>query len=260
MSELPVSFNDERRGFFVYHGNVLGFGGYIRRPECRSLGTHAVAIVPPSGGESYSRVKNFNYKGIVTFDEASAYATGNESDDAYNMLATVTIKNFNYFGYIHADLIVARVSSVHKKLTPEEIADKSREDVLNEARLSLQGTMMQGLTVGGKDHNIGFDTSRFDRCERYEHIVEAFPKGCHKYKGDSDKLPSVVRTSLAANASAVIEHDFGDVFGKIYVGELIVQRGHVRINMLRFELGSPVDGGGSAGSGEGNGTEMPPPP
>lgn len=246
-----MSFNDNEKGWFVYHGNALGFGGHLKRPECACLGTHAMAIVPPSGGESYSIVKNFNYKGIVSFDEASAYATGNESRDARNMLATVTIKNFNFLGYIHADLIVARISSVHEK-------KRQKFGEVSEARLSLQGSRVDGLTVGGTSHDVRLDTSRFDKCETFDDVANEFPDGSQKYMGDQS--PSIVRGSLAGAADAVMDEDAGDVFGRIYLAEFIAQRGHVRLNMLRFELGSPVEGGATVASGEGNGTEMPPRP
>ena len=49
-------------------------------------------------------------------------------------------------------------------------------------------------------------------------------------------------------------------FGKIFIGEVIIQRGYRRISMLRMELGCGTGGGGTVGGGEGNGGEIPPAP
>ena len=47
-------------------------------------------------------------------------------------------------------------------------------------------------------------------------------------------------------------------FGTIAIGEVILKEQQRTVNMLRFNLGSPIDGSGTACSGTTNGSEMVP--
>jgi hypothetical protein len=55
---------------------------------------------------------------------------------------------------------------------------------------------------------------------------------------------------------------FGNViivpqFGKLFFGEVIMKNGLRHVTMLRFQLGSPLGGGGTVGGGTGNGSTWP---
>src|SRR5947199_3333865 len=93
---------------FAYHAQGVGLSASMTRPCCEIIPSLATASLSITGGESYSTVRDYNWKGLITFDEASAYATGNvhhknvhrkyEDDDddrVYNTLSTVTVRNLN---------------------------------------------------------------------------------------------------------------------------------------------------------------------
>ena len=49
-------------------------------------------------------------------------------------------------------------------------------------------------------------------------------------------------------------------FGKLFLGEILIEHGRRTLTMVRFELGSPVAGTGAVVALDGNGRPYPPPP
>src|SRR6202012_644573 len=72
---------------FAYHAQALGLSASLTRPCCENIPALAMASLSMNGGESYSTVRNYDWKGLVSFDEASAYATGSMDHGAYNTLS-----------------------------------------------------------------------------------------------------------------------------------------------------------------------------
>src|ERR1043166_4264818 len=107
---------------FAYHGHAVGLSGSFTKPSCEIIPSLAMAALSATGGESYSTVRDYNWKGLISFDEASAYATGSSEPGkdkdgkdciVFNTLSKVTLKNLNVANMVHAGLVVARVSSKH---------------------------------------------------------------------------------------------------------------------------------------------------
>jgi hypothetical protein len=238
------------RGSYLYHGSAFGFGAQFTHPTKSTIPTQAVAIVPPSGGESFACVKDYDYNCIVTFDEATAYAAGTEDPDgSHNTLASVTIRNFNFLNMVHAELIVMRITTKHPP------SRGKAGDPLPEAEISFRGSHVQGLYVGGARPALNFDTALFDECVTFDRLrARTDDKRCFSHVKGGD--PTVIHTSLTGNPDPIEIPDFG----RIFIGEVIAQRGYRRVNMLRFDLGCSVGGSGTAGGGEGNGTDIPPAP
>ena len=114
---------DKKAKSFAYHAQSLGLSAALTKPCCENIPSLAMASLSMTGGESYSTVSNYSWKGLISFDEASAYATGSMDHGAYNTLSTVTVRNLNVANMVHADLVVARVTSKH-------IPDRDRKSVV----------------------------------------------------------------------------------------------------------------------------------
>lgn len=239
-------------GVYLYHGHAFGFGAQFVHPTKTTIPTQATAIVPPTGGESFSCVKNFDYNCIVSFDEASAYATGSEGrDGSRNTLATVSIRNFNFLNMVHADLIVMRIITKH---APAGTAKPG--EPLPEAEVSFRGSQIQNLWVGGSTERkrTAFNHDLFEECSTFERLMErSDQKRC--YNHCRTEGPSLIHTSLTGELDPIEIPDFG----RIFIGEVIATRGARQVNMLRFELGCSVGGSGTTGGGQGNGSDIPPP-
>src|SRR4051794_4493730 len=90
-----MSSTEKPHGSFAYHAQAIGFSAALTRPAQENIAGLASVSLSQTGGESYSTVRDYSYKGLITFDEASAYVTGSKDGGEYNTLSTVTIRNLN---------------------------------------------------------------------------------------------------------------------------------------------------------------------
>jgi hypothetical protein len=137
---------------FAFNASALAFGGRIQQPSCSVIPSQASVALAPSGGEGYETIRNFDYKGIITFDEASVYVAGSEEHgNIRNTLASVTIKNLNVLNLFHAESLSSRVSSRHVL----------GED---EGEITFQGTSIENLRIGGRKATVRFDHDFYALC------------------------------------------------------------------------------------------------
>jgi hypothetical protein len=158
---------------FAYHGTAVAFGARLERPVPDIIPSQASAVLAPAGGEGMAVVRNFDYKGIISFDEARSYVAGSfekahagEPEDSYNTLATVTIRNLNVGNMLLADSIVARVSSKHV-VKAGVIAD--------EGEITFDGSLIEGVRIAGLRGNINLDAGLFARYPTFTSFTNDFP-------------------------------------------------------------------------------------
>ncbi|MEO8032889.1 MAG: hypothetical protein ABI837_00535 [Acidobacteriota bacterium] len=268
---------------FAYHGNAMAFGARIERPTTDVIPSQASVVLAPCGGEGTATVKNFNYKGIITFDEANSYVAGSSEtlrgDDGqetrvYNTLATVSVRNLNIANMFFAESIVARVSSRHDGL----------QDV--EGKITFDGSMMEGVRIAGYKGDVTLDTSLFARYPTYDSFVsglqeknqdvtdrapmfgwQAGKNARGPQKGSGGLVSATLLDSLTHRIPDVSEfkpdrrpHIYRDgfgirvqEFGTIYLAEVHMKPGQRRLSMLRFDLGCPLCGDAAGPIVEGNG-------
>ena len=293
---------------FVYHANALAFGGVIKKPSCDVIPSQASVVLAPSGGEGWQTVRNFNYKDIITFDEASAYVGGSQRGRYRNTVATTMIRNLNLMNMIQIELLVARVTSEHLAV------DDGEQSPCSEPQFTFEGSLMENVRIAGRRAEVALDHSVFSRYATYSSFVQAFGEDAiaedkllgrqstaevegplaarygKRFCWPADQCQkgapgknSVIRCSLVEDIPGIPEtdEDFSDDevvrrndrtqpvrrngyivriadFGTLAVGEVILKDNQRTVNMLRFNLGSPIDGSGTACSGTSNGSEMVP--
>lgn len=246
---------DYRALSFAYHAQSVGFSATLTKPCCENIPAQGIASLSSTGGESYSTVRDYNWKGLITFEEASAYATGSEDHGAYNTLSTVTVKNLNIANMVHADLVIARVTSKH---IPGEA----------EGHVTFTGSMIQNLVIAGRSVDVMIDDKAF--CD--DATDNATYKGS-TYEGLSSNEgltmlgrcrpePYIWKDDANRVLSCSLATKVGDTdgftinipeFGTIYVAQVLVKPSYRRISMLRFRLGCPIGGDAEVGGGETNG-------
>ncbi len=266
---------------FFYNAHGSAIGGTITRPVVRSIDTGAATALPPYGGYSSAQHENFAIDNIIRFDKAYTTVAGNykQADDTYNSLVTVTIEGLNVLDTVTADRIVARISSRYK---PGE----------DETNVVFVGSQYENLRVAGHQIQVEMDgdvfcqhgtlgafKNRFKQDQTFRRSISKqfmwtdvdekapdFIKQRYKWC-TPDSLPEskgLVQCSLVK----AVHHDcqelqsFGNVlilpqFGVMYLGEVMMKEGGRRLSMMRFDLGSPVDGQVDVGTGEGNGSAYP---
>lgn len=232
---------------FAYHAQGVGLAASMTRPCCEIIPSLATASLSITGGESYSTVRDYNWKGLITFDEASAYATGNvhhkDEGRVYNTLSTVTVRNLNIANMVHAELVVARVTSEHH---PGDA----------EGRITFAGSMIRNLVIGGRRMDVELDEAPFTNNPTYTGFSDSFKKLRGQAVEYHDEHKQVLSCSLATRIGDTKDFVIHiPEFGRIYVAQVIMKPGYRRISMLRFALGSPIAGSLEVGGGETNGVE-----
>src|SRR5438067_5388394 len=153
---------------FVYTANALAFGGALRKPSCEIIPSQASVVLAPSGGEGSQTVRNFNYKGIVTFDEASVYVAGSQNGRYRNTVATTLIRNLNLMNMVHIELLCARVTSEHLA------ADEGEQSPVDEPEFTFEGSILDNVRIAGRPTKITLDHSVFSRYPKHTDFVKAF--------------------------------------------------------------------------------------
>ena len=185
---------------FAYHGNAVAFGASIVRPTYDIIPSQASAVLCPSGGEASAIVRNFDYKGIISFDEAKSYVAGSfEGDEgrktgAYNTLATTTIRNLNIANMLHVELLVARVSSKHSVI--DGVASE-------EGEITFDGSLMEGLRIGGIKSDVTLDPQVFSDYPTFDSFTSGFPAD-PRFKAKSELFWSDPKSKAALAGGATV--------------------------------------------------------
>jgi hypothetical protein len=181
---------------------------------------------------------------------------------------------------VTADLVVAKLLTEHY---PDE----------EEPRISVAGSDIKNLRVNGTPVQVEFDLplfdhfnthakfkSRFDQDTTFKkqmrqqfmwgdletEDVPEFLQEQYKFTEAQKSLPeskgivpcSVIKSVQAGNGFRVHRHVLAiPNFGKVFLGELLLQKHARRLTMMRFALGSPVAGQIAVCGADANGSGWP---
>ena len=148
---------------FAFNASAVAFGARFEQPDNTIIPSQASAALAPTGGEGYQTVSNFNYKGIITFDEASVYVSGSTHGTVRNTLASVTIKNLNVLNLLHVDLLSSRITSRH------ELGE-------DEGEITVHGSSADNLRIAGKPVKVNFNHDFYARYSTYAKFSDALAK------------------------------------------------------------------------------------
>ncbi len=234
---------------FAYHAQAIGFSASLYRPTSENIPGQASVSLSQTGGESYSVIRNFDWKGIFHFDEASAYVTGSSDAEqrVYSTLSTVTVRGLNLANMVTADQIIARVSSRHER-------DPKTGNLMDEAKITLEGSSFQNLRIAGRPVQVKLDTASCSNISL--DAARRLAEGNGGVLSDQAVSCSIACGSAVDGLSAEKGKITIPEFGTIYLATVIFKHDYRRISMLRAELGCPIGGGVEVCGGEGNGTEI----
>jgi hypothetical protein len=148
---------------FAFNASALAFGACFEEPDNSIIPSQASVALASTGGEGYETVSNFNYKGIITFDEASVYVSGSMHGTIRNTLASVTIKNLNVLNLLHVDLLSSRITSRHELGKAE-------------GEITFHGTSADNLRIAGKQVQVNFNHDFYSRYSTHETLSKALAK------------------------------------------------------------------------------------
>jgi hypothetical protein len=277
---------------FLYHASAVGLAGEIRRPFQHNIDAQAATALPRYGGHAAGQLKSFELGGVVAHSGVSTEVTGvyQPHTNSFETNVRSTVNGFNLEGVLTCQLLTSSIHSSH----PAE-PDKPGEPPV-EPSISVAGSEIRGLVIAGREivleprldfyskfvtmtglreyykENAGFRED-FERSAYVgqeaalpEDVRHYFPWRRHK---TSSKLHeynqmTIVPLYTVKNPSEPGFEVYGNVirvknFGRIHLGELIIEPKRRRLLMMRADMGSPCEGGTCAGCSDGNGSVTPPP-
>jgi hypothetical protein len=276
-----------------YHADACAFGGYFRRPIEHVIAPQAPMSLPPSGGYGFARAENFRIEGLVSFKSAFTQVSGHLSKKdrgGWVTLVTAVVEGFNALDIVTADRLCAQISTEHplEGDNPKVTFLGTSFDNLKIAGYPIKVTLDfricdQGNGDGYPDEPCVADKGFLKRVgEQYRQMNNAgkmpdwvkdrtipdFIK--ERYQDGQVGKSGAVVSSVVRAASVVKEPDetfpgrpFGNVFevpnfGRVFLGELLVDCKSYQLTMVRLELGCSADGQNSTASSKANGGTYPP--
>ncbi|MCS7025874.1 MAG: hypothetical protein NZV14_13815 [Bryobacteraceae bacterium] len=276
---------------YVYTANAYALGGFLRRPFQQVINVPAASSLSWVGGFQSSESGPFQLNGILSFQRAYTQVSGSVDNrgavPVYNAQATAVLEDFRLQEVVSAKRVVAQLST--------KIRTDNRNPVpSSEHEFSFSGTHFEELRINGQaidaDLNLDFwkDCPTQSALRQRYHDDPSARSELNAICGWKDHLKNCPLLDRAdpewtrkfsdeeiperggAIAATLLKHPIHvrggytegfairiPDFGKIYLAEIIVENRSRRLNMLRFELGSPNEGEFAAGGVAGNGTWYP---
>ena len=277
---------------FFFHGHGVGLGGVITRPFQHLIDSKGAASLPITGGKATAAFgkhvvpdvkdpKSADLPKVVSIEETLTEVQGTlDADNVYRTRVTTTVHGLNVRDRVTADLVVAKLLTEHY---PNE----------DEPRISVAGSEIKNLKVDGVPVEVDFHLSLFEEHNTHAKFKNRFDDDANFRTQmrrqflwgdvDGDGVPDFLEEQYKfTNAQKSLPESKGIVpcsvvkgvkggkgfrafnhvlvipdFGKLFLGELLMQPQARQLTMMRFELGSPVAGRISVSGGQGNGVPWP---
>jgi hypothetical protein len=224
-----------------YHADTTAFGGHIYTPFDRMVPVIAPLSLPPVGGYAVARAEKYCLEGIFSFESAYTQVAGSVSrkNRAWTTLATAAVEGLNILDVISADRIVAQIATEHP-----------RDDRF--PKVTFIGTQFENLRIAGYPVEITVDPNLLGQNPG----VDQFPKVAiiddesftNKWDNSQLKQRAAIRCSVVTEVKKVpCKPPFGHVLeipdiGKVFLGELLLDRYTYRLIAIRLELGCTTCG------------------
>jgi hypothetical protein len=238
---------------YVHNGHGHALSGHITRPFDHQIEVQAGMSLPSTGGIGHSRVENFRFQDYVSFTAGHTYVAGSKSGQGtYTTLVTAAVENLNILDIVTADRVVARLVSHHK-------LDGDKPEP-GEPLITVLGSQIENLKISGCPVDLQFEDDLFVRLNTFDLLKKEFDANAGFRKMAADRFvttpPRVPADSrgvflcslvkdMKINCSGVkvVGHAFEvPEFGRVYIGEVLVQYSKRTVTMLRVELGCPIIG------------------
>jgi hypothetical protein len=254
---------------FFYHANAHAFSGHLTRPIDHLIEVQAGITLPTTGGHGSARVENFRFNEQISFKAGYSQVSGSEKfvkdgdrvKCIHTTLASAVVEGLNILDIVTADRVVSRLASSYESgEEPESVWLGSRFENLHIAGCKIDVELHHEFLP--KLKTFALARTEFENNEEFRKMADS-PLGLWKLPKRIEPhgviCCSLVKTLKPAKCPGV-EHlgHHGHVlvvpeFGKIHLAELMITHGSKTLTMIRFELGSPNGGGGTAGQSGTNG-------
>jgi len=262
-----MSLEPARR--FHYHANAHVLSAVFTRPLQHLVEVQGASSLSTTGGHGSALVEDFRFQHFLSVKRGYTHVSGSpqeiEGKTHFTTLATAVAEGLNILDVVTADRIVARFSSNH-----------TLDDT--EPNFTLIGSKFENLQIAGCKTDVEIDVGFFQNIPTFEAAIKEYKSNSEfrKMVGDPFEsneawpdperngaiLCSIVNLKKMNTACPGVTrkgHCFIiPKFGKLFLGEILLQYGRRTLTMVRFELGSPVSATGTAIQLDSNGQPIPP--
>lgn len=264
---------------FYYHASASPFGGSFNHPVESILPSHGSSSLPQAGGHASSSMGPLHLDDIASCQAASSKIFGgiHKKNGSWTTMVTSIVEGLNVLEVVKADRVVSKVAVEHPREGhhPTVTFVGSHFDNLRIAGVRVNPVLEHHpvASARGKFPNVPAteDKAFINRAiSQSQRMIKA--KGVPDWveprygwvssEKERSKKGFVVCSLVDEVEGAKPGSSFGHVvpvpgFGNVFLGELIVCRGHFRLTMIRIEMGCPADGTVSIGTGCSNGFPIP---
>jgi hypothetical protein len=261
---------------FHYHANAHVLGANFSRPLMDSIDVLGATSLPTNGGHGRATVENFRFQNFVSVKHGYSHVSGSpqeaEGKKHYTTLVTAVAEGLNILDVVTADRVVARFASSHTL----DVATGKFDDA--EPNFSLLGTRFENLQIAGCKTDVEIDFDLFHRIPTFEAAIKEYKNSKEFKKIVEDPFESTESWPDPTKSGAILcsivkckkmttqcpgvdrkGHCFIiPKFGKLFLGEILVEYGRRTLTMVRFELGSPISASGTFVQLSSNGSPIPP--
>jgi len=272
-----------------FHADASALGGYLERPIEQTIPLQAPLSLSPAGGYGSARGENFRLEGVLSYKSAYTQVSGRLSkkqEGGWVTLVTSVVEGLNVLDVITVDRISAQISTEH----PLE-GDNPRVTFLG---TSFENLKVAGFPI---DVTLDLDICDQGNASKYPSGPcvsddRFLSKVAEQYRRMNDEkcLPEWVKARSIPNwlreryalgstqagkrssvlCSVVKETNgkfpgtpYGNVFevpefGRVFLGELLVDCKSYQLTMVRLEMGCIGHGTTTAGVVQANGETYPP--
>jgi hypothetical protein len=271
-----------------YHADTSALGGHFTTPVQHSIPVQAPLSLPPVGGYATARVGAFQLDGLISFKGAYTQVGGSvsEKNGAWTTVASSVVEGINVHDVLTADRVVSQIAAEHPRegYDPKVTFVGTRFENLRVGGYALDVSLDLGLCSPNGDRYPSkpcFDDERFLTAvgEQYrrmtdEKCIPAWQKDRQipnwvreRYTWDNSNASRQQKGVVLCTLVKEVRGEFpgtvyGNVldvpeFGKIFLGELIVDHNSFRLIGMRLELGCFTHGKVTVGSSNLEGRTQP---
>jgi hypothetical protein len=261
---------------FMFHGDAVALGGRLVRPKDIVLDPKCASALPVTGGRTSSKTKRASFGKFISFGSASTSAE-RFLDDTKKAVAIsrglAERESASTSTAVRAEITKLVVGDTVKLTVKRMVGALSARSapVGQETSVKVHSdSSIEGVAVGGHGLIIELSPSLFQRCDTCAKLLAetaapspSFAKaqarqlfapagartaGGHDHANELVAMHGTIVKSIRwANQpypGATIDGHVVTVpdLGKIFFGEVAVQKMSRRLTMMRLELGSPVGG------------------
>lgn len=272
---------------FHYHANAHVLSASFTRPLPHVVEVQGASSLPTIGGHGKGRVEDFRFEHFISVKRGYTHVSGTPTEvevkvevegkarvvkqTHFTTLVTSVAEGVNILDVVTADRMVARLASNHT-LDDEDY---------KEPHFTLVGSKFENLQIAGCKVEVPLDIDLFERIHTFEAARNEYKKNpdFRKMVEDpfegGDELPEP--SEHGAILCSIVDvkqmkekmkkcpgvtpkgHSFIiPKFGKLFLGEILLEHSRRTLTMVRFELGSPVSGSGTVVQLDSNGKPYPP--